>query len=364
MAVSIASQSPAFATTKKAARVTLTLNGGGNFFRIWVTNAPLGSALKTKLQQGSLSRLEVFSGSPADIWEFEADKAGAYVFTAQEYTRGGVTFGGGFKGDPDGFSSEVKVGVEGALTLRFGQRLTMPIGFGQDRATLVLWVWDATIKPTTFDLHGETSPAIQGATTSRAITAASSTGVTTALTALENVTATTALGTLTTVLNEMIDDYNAHRVQGSVHSANDTNNVIASSFKGANSEAALKRSAAEIIQKLDRHMRNDNAGAGTGSAAYHSTADGTNALLTGPPGSLAETIGALADVWRVYEAHRASGTPIHSAADSTNTLAALPKLLDVHRQFLAMTQPLAPSPPETANAGAVTLQHGAGMSEG
>lgn len=363
MAVTIAT-SPAFPTTKTPAQVSFALTGGGNFVRVWLTDAPEGSKRKTELTSTGQTRIAVFSGGASEVWEFQADKGGAYLLAIQEITRGASNYGGGYKGDPNAYPSETLIG-ESSVTLRFGKRLEMPIGARSDLATLALWVWQDTIRPTTVVLHGEATPALLAPKTERANAAASSANVVAAVMALTvptNLTASAALGTLSTILNEMIDDFNAHRTQSGVHSSNDGDNVIASSFRNATNEESLKRSVAELVKKLDQHMRNDN-GAGTGSAAYHTNADMVNTLIAGPPGNMAQVIGSLADVWRAYETHRVQTGSVHSSNDTTNTLVALPKLLDLHRAFLAHIQSPAPTAPPTANAGAVVLVSGAGMKE-
>lgn len=359
------SLSPTHPTPGKPVRVTLTLTESGtNFVRIWITDAPIGSEHRRKLDEGSTTRIEVFAGAASDVWSFEGDRAGSYVFTAQEYTKGGLGFGGGYAGDrrADGRApqQETKVGAESLFSISLMQRLTMRLGAGENTATLALHVRGTTITATTIEAQGELTPAIVNPSSARARTAAVSTDVVTALNALAETTGSDALGDLKTILNEMIDDFNAHRTQSGVHSANDTNNVVLAGFKNASTDAALIRSAAELVQKLDRHMRNDNAGAGTGTAAYHSAADHTNTLVTGPPGSRAQVIAALADVWRAYEAHRVQ-TGVHSSNDTTNTLAALPKLLNLHRRFLEVVAAGTPSATAVDNAGAVTLMAGAGM---
>lgn len=360
MAVTITT-SPVYPTTKAPTRVRFALSGGGNFVRVWLTDAPLGSKYKTELTSTGQARIALFSGGAAEIWEFQPDRGGMYLLAIQEITRGASAFGGGYKGDPDGYPSETLIG-ESSVTARFGQRLEMPVGVKGDIATLGLWVWDSTIRATTEAVQGEMTPALFDPKSERAKAAVASTGVVTALAALVDTTSTTALGTLSTILNEMIDDFNAHRTQGGVHAANDTVNVIASSFRNANNEDALKRSVAELVKKLDQHMRNDN-GSGTGTGAYHTNADMVNTLIAGPPGNMAGVISSLADVWRAYEAHRVQTGSVHASNDTTNTLTALPKLLDLHRNFLAHIQSAAPAAPPTANPLAVTLVSGAGMKE-
>lgn len=367
MAVTIAT-SPTYPTTKAPARVTFILTGGGNFVRVWCTDAPEGSKLKTELTSTEQSRILAFEGGAADVWTFAPDKGGVFVFAAQEYTRGASAYGGGYKGDPRGYPTETKIGSESTLnTLRVGQRLEMPIGVKGDTATLVTWVWDINVRETSAALHGEVTPALVNPKSERARTAIALPTVTAALDQLATVgNAVTLLGDASTIATNIIDKFNAHRTQAGKHDANDADNVIAASFRNPSTEAAWKLSVAEILRMLDRHMRNDNS-AGTGSAAYHKVggivlADWTDGLVAGPPGDIPGVITALADAWRAYEAHRVN-TLVHVASDTTNTLTALPKLHDLHRAWLAALQPTGLTVPATANSGAVVLIHGAGMKE-
>lgn len=364
MAVSITTL-PEYPTTKTAARVSFALSGGGNYVRVWLTDAPSASKYKAELTDQQAPRLKQFEGGVADKWDFRPDVGGSYLFAIQEITRG-TTYGGGYKAAPGypgsgSYPGEVLV-TESTATIRAGQRLEMPVGVGGDTAKLGLYVWDATIRATTVGVHGEVTPALLNPSSDKARAAIAASTVVTALAALSGVAAATALGTLSTVANNIIDKFNAHRVQGGVHAANDTANVISGSFKNASSPDALKKTIGEILKKLDRHMRNDD-GNGTGSTSYHTNADQTNTLIAPPPGDIAGCVVALADAWRAYEAHRVQGGSVHSSNDTTNTLTALAALPDLHRAFLVQIQPASPTPPSTANSGVVTLVSGAGMKE-
>jgi hypothetical protein len=74
----------------------------GNFVRVWVTAAPKGSKLEGLLALDTQNaRVQVWGdvakgeGGVTDTWHVELDKGGAYVFTLQEYQRGGAIFQGG-----------------------------------------------------------------------------------------------------------------------------------------------------------------------------------------------------------------------------------------------------------------------------
>jgi hypothetical protein len=349
MTISITT-SPSSPTVKTKCRVTFGATVG-NFVRVWLTVAPQKSKFTAELEQ---SRVLVHEADIAQPFAFEPDAPGRYVFTAAEITKGASVYGGGYRGDPKGLPTETIVG-ESEHSIAIGSRLEMPIGTGKDTGVLAFHVFGDTVRATTKALHGEVTPAIVNANSEKAKLASIDDDVTTALAALVNQPATTILGSPSGVASNIIATLNAHRTQAGVHFSNDGDNIISTSFALANSPAALMQTSREILNKLDRHMRNDNGG-GTGSASpdYHDGADSTAALVATPPGEHAAAIVALADAWRAYEAHRVNSV-VHDTADGTNTLTALPPLLNLHRRFLEVIQPLSPPAPPTANAGVVTL---------
>lgn len=370
MAVSFSTQTPTYATVNTGASVTFSLSAGGNFLRLWCTAAPDGAKLKSELDQSSAARVFVFEGDATATWKFMPDAGGVFVFAAQEYTKGATPgFRGAYTGDPRGFETETKIGSEASLSIQIGQRITQKLGVGSDTATLAIHVFGATIRATTFDVHGETTPFLLEASTTKAKTAVVDATVLSSLAALVaggGVAAATALGTLSSIADDIIQKFNAHRSQATVHAANDPTNVISRAYESPTTPASLQRTVAEILRMLDRHMRNDDgSSAGTGGVAYHfvgsiNRADWANALIAQPPGDLTACIVGLSDAWRAYEGHRVN-TGVHTSADTVNTLTALSPLLTLHKAFLSSIQATSPTPPNTANAGVVTLVHGGGF---
>lgn len=362
------STSPTYLAAGKQARITVTLTESGtNFVRIWCTIAPTGSELALKLAAGSLNRVQVYEGDGgAKTWTTTFDKGGKYTFVAQEYTRGSA-WGGGYQGDDQGGLSETKVGSEASLTLHLGQAMEQKIGVGADTGTLVLWVWDGTIRATTIAEYGEKTPAIVRRSTARASTAADDANTAAALSALVGVGWSTAVGDITTLVAQIRTKQNAHNslTSGSVHAGADTINVILSENAGAPTPTELATFVNDAIQKFRRHRLND-AELGTGSASYHSpsgndTGDFTNMPLFRSVGSLEEAYAGLADLWRAHEAHRVS-TTAHGAADNTNSLPSISgTILNVHRYFLASLAALAPTSAPAESDAAVNLAAKAGF---
>ena len=361
---------PTYPIPNREARHFFTLTeSGSNYVRVWVTIAPEASELASKLKESTQSRFVVYQGDGGQDqpWRFTADKGGKYTLVAQEYSKGSG-FGGGYEGDPLGAPTETKVGSEATLTLEIGQKFTQRIGFGADIASLVMWVWAATIRKTTVALHGEDSPRIESdAPAPLAKTAMETTAVLTALANLADTTCSTALGTLSTIVSEMVTDLNAHNAMPStVHNAADTVNAIPKELGAAPTPQTLVEFVNDALLKMRRHRLNDHGGdplagtaPGTGSAAYHRVGGNNKGDLANMPlfqsvGSQEEAYGGLADIWRAHEGHRVN-TGVHGTADSTNSLAALPKILEVHRQFLTVLASSSPAAPPAQSSGAQLL---------
>lgn len=368
MAITLTSE-PSLPLAGKTVKLTLTPSGGGNYVKLLCSDAPQGSALRNELDETGATRVAVLEGDTGKRHDFTPDKPGAYVFVALEITKGAAATdpGGGYPGAPAGYLSETPVSST-TVTLRVGSRLTMPVGAGADTGEIVLYVWDATIRPTLASTHAEISPRINDPKTDRARNAALSSGVVAALAALSGVAASTAVGTLSTVVTDLIDKFNAHLTQATVHAANDSNNAIDGAYRNPSTPEALKQSVNELLRKFKRHILNDNS-AGPGSAGYH--APGSNRAgdwaarpIAENTGDLAQTLIALAGLHRHYETHRATAGTIHNNADGTNVATALPALPALHSAFIAELVKTAPTAPSTANAGAVTLVSAAGMREG
>jgi hypothetical protein len=122
----------------------------------------------------------------------------------------------------------------------------------------------------------------------------------------------------------IVDGFNAHLAQTSVHAEDDTANAI---LAGAGS-MPTRETVAVALQAFKRHFRNDANDLasdppvfGDGSVGYHSTYDATNAPMPASPTSQAEVVVAVADIWRAFEAHRVSD--LHDAPDTANALAPL-----------------------------------------
>jgi hypothetical protein len=356
---------PVYAIPKRETVVTFTLTGSGsNFLRVWVTGAPEKSELTEKLKTSTQNRFEVYEGDGGvnNPWRTTFDKGGKYTFTAQEYKKGSG-YGGGYQFDPASAPSETKVDGEATLSLYIGQKYKVPVGAPPDTVTLIVWCWQDNIRATTLATHGEISPRLDSdSPTPKAKAAMEASTVLAAVAALKDQPYTTVSGSIATIVAEMVDDINAHYALGATtHNAADADNVLKLEYKSAPGPHTLQEFVNAALASLRRHYTNDTGGTtttppGVGSAAYHQISavgksDLTNMPLYTSVGSLAEAYAALADIWRAHEAHRVS-TAVHGTADATNTLTALPLLLQVHRQYLTVQAAFAPAAaPAQSNMG-------------
>ena len=360
-------RSPTLSIKNKSIRLTFQAeNAAASAIRAWVTAAPPGSKEHEALHNDSASRLEVEMSDLSDSFqhEFTPSVAGAYVFKAQEYAES--SFLGAYENDPAAYSQQVPVGNETELKIYVAERLVMPLRIEDVNAELVLYVSNATILQTDLSVAPEVTPLIRPLdTNARTRMAIADSNVQTALAALGGTAASASLGDHSAILDSLIDELNDHFVEAGVHAADDTDNTIDESFKGARNRKDFAESLGALLQALDRHIRNDNAGSGTGSAAtdYHSAGDWDNRPLF--PGQVPEDPGQqtimLADAWRAYEAHRTSA--VHSASDTTNAATAISGLLSLLRYWCIILRLSEPTAPPTANPGAVALISGAGFEE-
>lgn len=374
--------SPTYPVPDREATVIFNLTEStANYVRVWVTVAPEGSDLAEKLKQAAQNRVQIYEGDAGinHPFRFLAGKGGKYTLIAQEYKRGSAS-GGGYQFSPDTAVSETKLGTEATLSLFIGQRLSHKIGVGADTATLVLWTWDDHIRKTTLAVQGEDTPTIVATSpTPKAKAAIESTAVRTALADLvpdPEIAVATAVGDLGAVVIDLHSRLNGHNSLGSSHFAADNDNLLKTSFASAQSPAELPSFVNNALQLMRRHRTNDHGGKptadppeppGVESATYHKIsgsfkADFVNMPLYQGVGSLEEAYGALADIWRAHQAHRVN-LLVHTAVDSTNAMTALPKLLEVHRQFLTVLAATSPPAPPAQSDGAMTLIARAGFSE-
>ncbi len=356
--------------------VKIAVNGdesGTNFFRVWATIAPTGSSLDNDIKNETdpRNRLEVYSGNGGEDFPFiyNFDKGGKYTFIVQEYIKGSG-YGGAYQDDPNGFDLEQKNGTEYTVVLYVGQRLTQSVGTQDNKATLTLWVWNSTIRPTYRAIHGEDTPSLTAESSSPVVTSAieSSTVKATLLT-LHNQPVTSAVGVIKDIINNIWDNYNDHLGTADIHGglSNNINNLDTSlrDVYTANSIIEFVNSA---IQKFTAHFTNNNlfdttaTAVGPGYGTWHLANDRSNSPMFTSVSTLDEAFSAICDLHRCYENHRLSGVHyLHN--DTTNTLIASTPLMNVHKAFLDIVASENPPVPPAQSPGAQLLISSAGFKE-
>ncbi len=345
-----------------------------NYIRAWCTGAPEGSALRDKIDKNRLARALVYEGDGGTKrpWATKFDKGGVYTFVVQEYEKGNH-WGGGYEGDPRGAPTEAKVGSEATLSLYVAQRLTQELGHGPDKATLVLYAVNDTIRQTLFAVHGEASPAVILPTSDRAKVAALDADVTTAIAALVGMSPATAFGTVGSVVDDFITKFVAHAGSGVFHQNADTQTDL-NDYKGSTALPGIAKGLNKVRLRLRQHMENskENAAANPeyalpGGIDIHDHNslffDLKNRLLdvTANENNPATIFQAGGDFYRSYTAHRTA--TMHESSDGTNTLTALPQLFEVHHQFMASLAALSPAAQPGQSSAAAQLIGTAGFKE-
>lgn len=338
----------------------------GNFLRVWCTNAPPGSKLRTELDSSGASRVNVTEADAGSQVPFTADKGGAYVFFLEEITKGASAFGGVYDTDPNKAPSEAIIGTA-SVTLHFASALTCNLGVGQDTAELLVYVHDTSIIVTTAELHGVTSPVLRKTTSALAKVAAESSVVRAATQGLVGA-AVTVLGTTNVLIDSLINCLIGHFVEPTTHASDDSDNAPSTVYLNATTTEGQKKAVAALRKSLDNHMRNDDVTAsipGTGSGAYHDGAGGkvdwANAPLPVAPSDALSVLVSLADAYRAYEAHRLSN--VHTSSDTVNVAVAPSPLILLHVYFLAQLATQDPVNPTNEHSAKSLLVSGGGFKE-
>lgn len=364
MSISLSS-SPAYPVVGNV-KVTFAATTG-NFVRLYVTDAPVGSKLRAELDASDEARIMVFEGDIGESYSLVADVAGVFVFSAEEITKGAATYGGGYQGAPNSYQTETILSTTTALTVAIGQRVVATVA----GLTLALWIWGDTIRATdAVGPTGEVTPALTAPVnaTARAKAAASASAVRTALVALGGVTVATAIGDIGAVVSDFRAKFNAHIADATAHDSADTDNTIDGERGSVGGTYGTEQSLAEVVkhlaQQYQRHATNTDAANGVGSGDYHdvggTVADWANVPQPLTGNGITDAHFGLAGLWSAYEAHRVS-TTVHDSADATNALASLPPLLELYRRIAAETNAGSPTAPASENSGAVLMTTAGGM---
>ena len=356
-------------------RLVFTPNTSTYYLRLYVTAAPLGSHLSTLLDKGTTStRYLVWEGYMDEEPTLNFDKGGSYSLQMDVFTKGASSYGGGYLLDPNSFLTETVDAVQSAaVTFNVGQRVDCRLGSAaRGFATLRMWVWGDTVRPTNAQEYDMATPVIINPSTEAAHIAQQSTSVETALASVANNTATALIGDLAALCADFKAKVVAHMTNtgAAFHSNADAVNSAAIDRlpSSPSTPEGIVSFARVLRESLIRHMTNESA-----IPAYHEDPAGGadypdyNNLpasdAPGGPGAMVLAVACLADAFRAYEAHRIT-TPSHNIADATNTMSStLGNLLVLHKDFLDAAQSTSGTGAPQLNPGASKLVQLAGFSD-
>jgi hypothetical protein len=356
---------PIYALPGNTVRITPVVTGAANFVRVWLTDAPVGSLLKTR-QAATGTRINPVSNDPAGNG-FDAgkqirlslDKGGVYTFVVQEYTKGATTYGGGYASSPDSFQSETKVGTEQTVQVHIGERVEHKLGSpARGTGKLVIHVWNDTVRQTLQSIHGLDSPAIEDCSTQLALSAASDATVKSVLASMIDVGIDDVSDGLADLVSafQSVPTKHFNNNPGGYHGISDTDNdsELEDMPRAADTADGLIRAAQVVHKRLSLHLSNG----GDGSRHFHSAPDWANRFIAEVPGDSNGAVAALADAWRVYENHRVDAV-VHVVADTSNVLLVSSptnwQLLKLHKAFFAAMNALSPAAAGGTQAGVVKL---------
>lgn len=123
----------------------------------------------------------------------------------------------------------------------------------------------------------------------------------------------TILAAAVILANELKSDYNTHRTQATIHSVNDTANVVTAA--NATDLATLLTLCADIRTQLNAHYSNSGG-------SYHLVADTVNPITVAAPTDLRTAVIFLNEAKTSYNAHRTQ-TGVHPVNDAVNVTTAL-----------------------------------------
>jgi hypothetical protein len=365
---------PELALPGKTLQLVFTAEASGNFVKVWCTSAPRGSKLRKQLDDTHAERVLVISESDINKRpEYSFDKGGVYVLQVEEFQKGAAAYGGRYRGDPDGYQTEDRLATPTTSSLWVATLLETELGVAPNTATLQLYVSNDSIVQTTVATHGVASPMIAKTATDKARNAADAAPVQVAIAALDDIAAVTAIGTLSTIVDDWIDNFNNHLQDLAPevsHYQSDFANLIGVAYRGATTLQALVRTLGECVKRFGNHITNIDPAASNpvpGSGNYHQVSgvilsDWTSALLTsGGASAIGACCIVIADLHRCFEAHRVSA--VHIAPDTTHALADLPAILALHAAFLAELSSLSPTTPDNEHSAKVLLVGSGGFKE-
>lgn len=245
----------------------------GDSVRCWVTAAPDGSSYAKDITTAGGPVLA--HESDADrAWKFQPDRPGIYQVRIDELAHDVTGYRGGWRGSPSAATSESVVSTQ-TVPVVVGTALKQQLGWGPTTGTLVLHIYDSTIRRLTTPINGQDSPrlATGSATTLNTV------GLQAAIAGLVDETEADTLSDVATMVGDLIDTFNSHIASLGMHPVADASNAVPAAMTTLTSPKSLEQAVKSLQDCLGRHVRDYKAGTtpadtGFGKGGYH------NALST------------------------------------------------------------------------------------
>lgn len=287
--------------------------------------APEGSEIDRLIQSQGRQAI-VFEGVASAAWNFDADVGGVYNFDVTEERRNPGKKSK-WQGDPSGAPYTTRVTETKGLRVHVGTRISLQIGEGSDVCTLRLYVWDQTVRATTFEQHGVVTPALEPQS-HNALFASQDPAFLDAVANLVGLDADTLLGDFDSDFQAVRLACSAHMGSTSFHTNSDVLRALGASFS-ANSLVSSESSVNALRDSLQSHMRSVTNLDDSVDPPYeptHTQRDGSSCFLTsGASSDRASHLLALADIIVTLERHKLV-SDAHLAPDPTVTVNGSPLL--------------------------------------
>lgn len=337
------------------------LNSSTNKVELYWAAAPEGSEQKALIDKGTGRQL-AFQGSEDEEWRFTPSVPGVYVLQLDEYLirERAVSV---FQNDPRGAPAPTLL-ASTTVTIPIGEKMTMAVGEDPNSATLIVYVWQDTIRRTTVQLQGEASPTLERAQNQSATSAAIAPSVVAKVDALIDQTASTVIGTFSNDFEAIRAAVASHMSNTSAHTSSDVLRALGSAYT-ANSPMAAKSAINALRQSFFQHIQakyaldSENVSYDPMSpptpSVVHSQVDGTTVFLTSGAGdSRSSQYLALADLYIALSTHKGLSS-VHTGVDA-NPIGSTSPLLNIFIEFLSAANTTSPTPPSYRNAGAALLE--------
>lgn len=319
----------------------LTPSTTGNWARLWVSLAPTDSKWAAAQNEAG-KRILVWEGWTAEPIIWTPDVGGVFSLRMERFSRGGSSYGGGYRGDPAGNPGTLTLESTTSRTVYVMREYRQQLGYGRGLGELVLTIHNDSIldtRPGTGVRGISSTPRVEPLSDDVIALACSRGDVPTSYMAsligtptaqkLWNISGT--VRSLRSVIDQAYQNYINHAQNATDHNDADTANIV---LADANDPVAW---ANDLRSTWNRHVSddaNDPEGGltGPGTANYHN-AHTTDYRCKAPAATdIPSALMVIAEVSRLLLAHKSDLTA-HYANGATYNADTSP-LFICHYQWL------------------------------